>query len=119
MMPSMWSGLTASPSIRTKLQRLNLPDVISHILDKKFRFPNFCKSSNLTGGEFLIYPEPACLYSDWRPDTDAVYWADQSEVINYLTRKGGSVVGDRDSVDSNATETLFCVVQKHALPNSQ
>lgn len=112
MMPSMWSGLTASPSVRKKIQRFNIPDVILHVLDKKLFFPNYCRSSHLEKGEFLIYSEPACLYSDWRPDTDAVYWADQPEVINYLTSKGGSVVADRDSVDKTATGTLFCVVRK-------
>jgi SAM-dependent methyltransferase len=63
-------------------------DVIQTVYERRFVYPNRIKRlrNNLDRGniEFLINPAPLCLVAEYQSDNDAVYFASEDEVANYL-----------------------------------
>jgi SAM-dependent methyltransferase len=88
VMNSMWSGLSAIQSFWAKLKSRRYIDALWHVIELRCLFPLFCRVMDRWGGAFLIYPQPRCFFAPYSFDTDAVYWADESEVRDYLIRKG-------------------------------
>jgi len=91
VMNSMWAGLTATQSFYEKVRRRRYVDALWHAVELSLLFPIYCRLSNRFSGRFLIYPRPRCFYAPYTSDTDAVYWADEREVRDYLAGKGCAI----------------------------
>ena len=91
VMNSMWAGLTATQSFYEKVRQRRYVDALWHAIELRLLFPIYCRLSNRFSGRFLIYPKPRCFYAPYTSDTDAVYWADEREVRDYLAGKGCTI----------------------------
>ena len=112
-MNSMWAGISARQSLRKKLRRGSLLDAIVHMIGQRLVAPFWIKRIDTPDKRFLIVEHPRCLscdISDWASDTDAVYWADQSEIERELTRLGCTLL----NLDGKMSWSgfAFCVARK-------
>lgn len=109
IMNSMWSGLSAIQSFWEKLRRRRYLDAAWHLIELRVLFPIFCRLSDRDSRRFLIYPEPRCFYAPYSADTDAVYWADEPEIREYLTQRGCDLESPPSAAGSDA---VFVVARK-------
>ena len=111
VMNSMWSGLSAIQSFWEKLKRKRYVDALWHAIELRLLFPIFCRITDRWGGRFLIYPKPRCFFAPYTSDTDAVYWADEREVREYLTSNGCELESPQSP---SGSESVFVVARKRA-----
>ena len=111
VMNSMWSGLSAIQSFWEKIRRRKYVDALWHLIELRVLFPIFCRLSDRRSRQFLIYPQPRCFYAPYTSDTDAVYWADEREVRDYLVSKGCEIESAPSPPGSDA---VFVIARKRS-----
>jgi SAM-dependent methyltransferase len=111
IMNSMWAGLSATQSFWEKLRGKRYVDAVWHAIELRVLFPIFCRLTDRFGGRFLIYPKPRCFYAPYNADTDAVYWADEREVRDYLSRNRCEL---ESAPSESGSERVFVVARKRA-----
>jgi SAM-dependent methyltransferase len=111
IMNSMWSGLSAVQSFWEKTRRRRYADALWHMIELRLLFPIFCKLADRRSRKFLIYPEPRCFYAPYSADTDAVYWADEGEVREYLASRGCEI---ESSPSPPGSDSVFVIARKRS-----
>ena len=114
---AMWFGLSARQSFWRKLDDGALLDAVLHGFGLKILAPIWIRLIQRYRGNFLIIERPRCLFiepREWTPDTDAVYWADQGDIEEFLQSRGCRVLDDAPWRGGAAGGVVCCLAQKQS-----
>lgn len=111
-----WSEDCGQALIKDRLRRNDYFGVIRHLWLRQVHYPSLLRRNfPPQRWPFLINVSPSCLYGDYYPDNDAVYFTYAPEITTFLASLGASDVTDHYMNIhriSRRQETVVLVAQK-------